>query len=148
MHKLNEGQFAYPNKFRTTHTLVYAMDHWTFMLDCKYNQAMQVVFKDFSKAFDCMQLAILQECLFSLEIKPDLIELFINFLSERNQLVHINQEWGKSSWTQVVVGVPQGTGWSTHVAGIYWQNKLPSWSLLYGMQMMWAASCQFQIEEK
>ena len=87
-----------------------------FLLDMVHNRLLQldspnehfrVCFLDFSKAFDRIGYNILVQKLMNLNVRLCLIPLIITFLSDRKQLVKLNQTF--SDWLPVKAGVPQGT---------------------------------------
>ena len=105
--RVNKNQFAYQKRLGTVDALVYNLDKWTQMLDCKNTVAVNVVFKDFSKAFNCMQPEVLLKRLQDLNVTNNMIRLCNSFLSERKQRVRISDK--TSDYLPVDVGVPQGT---------------------------------------
>ena len=64
-------------------------------------------FRDFSKAFDRIDHAILVRKLIHVGVRPALISWICSFLSKRQQAVKINDII--SSWLPITAGVPQGT---------------------------------------
>ena len=105
--KIRKNQFAYQPRLGTVDALVYAIDNWTHLLDDKNTAAVNIMFKDFSKAFDCMQPELLKERLQGMEVTSDIIKLSQSFLSNRQQCVRVGNT--KSTYLPVKVGVPQGT---------------------------------------
>ena len=74
----------------TMDALVKMIDDWTIMMDSKDNVGVQVILKDFSKAFDRMQPSIFVEKLQDLAIHPGLIKLCMDFLKDRNHTVSLH----------------------------------------------------------
>ena len=83
------------------------VDDWTRMLDKKNTHGVQIILKDFSKAFDRMQHSIFAEKLRSMDIHPGIIKLCMDFLTDRNHTVSVNGN--TSQPTECKVGCPQGT---------------------------------------
>ena len=69
--KIKSDQYAYQQNKGTTDALLWAIDDWTKILDVKENAAVQVLFKDFSKAFDLMQPSLLIETLHSMNVSRE-----------------------------------------------------------------------------
>ena len=90
--KLSAHQYAYIPSLGTVNTRVKMIDDWTIMMDSKDkdNVGVQVILKDFSKAFD-MQPSIFVEKLQNLANHPGLIKLCMDFLKDRKQ-IHCSQE--------------------------------------------------------
>jgi Reverse transcriptase (RNA-dependent DNA polymerase) len=65
------------------------------------------VLLDFSKAFDLVNHKILLKKLKYLNFSTSALAFFTAYLEQRSQSVHIDS--GKSSWTYVPLGVPQGS---------------------------------------
>ena len=77
------------------------------MLDQKDTAAVNVIFKDLSKAFNCMQPSILLQRLNAMNVTSNITKLCMNFLSDRKQCTRVNSKM--SDYLPVEVGVPQGT---------------------------------------
>lgn len=105
--KLKNNQFAYQKNLGTVDALVHSIDQWTKMLDNKSTAAVNIMFKDFSKAFDCMQPKLLISRLHNMHIREDLIQLCCSFLQHREQNVRVGSSQSVS--LPIEVGVPQGT---------------------------------------
>lgn len=104
---ISNEQFAYQPKKGTTDALIAAIDDWTHTIDNKNNAGVEVIFEDFSKAFDLMQPALLHEALVNMSVPHSLIKLTDSFLNDRTQRVRINDVTSKE--IKCSVGVPQGT---------------------------------------
>ena len=63
---------------------------------------------DYRKAFDLVDHHLLIAKLFSLGVKPTIVNWIIDFLRNRQQRVKLNNNC-HSSWLNVSAGVPQGT---------------------------------------
>jgi hypothetical protein len=103
---ISNQQFAYRSGVGTTDALIYTLDQWTAMLD-QSNTAVEVIFKDFTKAFDSLQPNKLIAALKDLDATPSLLQLALSFLTERKQRVRIKSD--VSEYAATTVGVPQGT---------------------------------------
>ena len=105
--KIGKNQFAYQRCLGTVVALVYSLEKWTRMLDQKDTAAVNVIFKDFSKAFNCMQPSILVQRPNSMNVTSNITKLCMNFLSDRKQCTRVNSKM--TDYLPVEVGVPQGT---------------------------------------
>lgn len=70
-------------------------------------QQVDVVYTDYSKAFDRIRHDILLEKLFLIGIRGDLLRWFASYVENRTQAVVINNY--VSSWISIPSGVPQGS---------------------------------------
>ena len=77
------------------------------MLDQKDTAAVNVIFKDFSKAFNCMRPSILLQRLNAMNVNSNITKLCTNVLSDRKQCTQVNSKM--LDYLPVEVGVPQGT---------------------------------------
>lgn len=87
--------------------MIFTLEQWTAMLDNKNTKAVEVLYKDFSKAFDSLQPSKLMLALNSLGLSTNMQQLCLNFLCDRQQRVRVKST--VSSYIPVKVGVPQGT---------------------------------------
>ena len=105
--RISNQQFAYRPTVGTTDALIYTIEKWTHMMDDKNTRAVEVVFKDFSKAFDSLQPNMLMSALNNLDVTSKMKHLCLDFLTNRQQRVKIKNQ--VSSYIPAGVGVPQGT---------------------------------------
>ena len=54
---LSNSQFAYCVGVGTTDAIIYTIEHWTKMFNDRGIKAVEILFKDFSKAFDSLVLS-------------------------------------------------------------------------------------------
>ena len=87
--KLNSNQFAYRNGLGTVDAIASMLEQWTSEIDKKPGMKIQVIFKDFSKAFDGMQATHHLLALENINMFEDIIHLAIDFLTDRNLCVTI-----------------------------------------------------------
>ena len=101
----NENQFGYLKNKSTLSQLLLCYNDWAKTRND--TKATDVVFMDFSKAFDSVPH---ERLLYKLEqhgIGGALLKWFRNFLTNRQQRVVVRGSYSK--WTNVTSGVPQGT---------------------------------------
>ena len=105
--KISNQQFAYRRGLGTTDAVISTLERWISQLDCKSTKAIEVIYKDFSKAFDSLQPSKLLSALSNMQVPGSIIQLCLNFLDGRQQRVRYNA--AKSTYIPSRVGVPQGT---------------------------------------
>jgi len=101
--------------------LLTALNDWTSALDQGFST--DVIYFDFSKAFDTVPHNRLFNKLRGYGVEGDLLEWFRSFLTDRFQRVQINGS--VSSWVRVKSGVPQGSVLAPLLFALY-VNKFPS----------------------
>ena len=121
-------QYAYTKNVGTTDALVKVITDISTTLDRKDVYAVQALYLDFSKAFDLMRPDILAEKMNTMNINPSLINLVVNFLSNRSQCVKFGGT--SSSYLSTKLGVPQGTISGPALWKIYVSNLQPAISTL------------------
>ena len=85
--------------------LLLCMEEWTSIID--RGVCFDVIYTDFSKAFDSVPHERLIVKLESLGIGGDILFWIKSFLKNRSQCVNV--ESGKSCWKDVLSGIPQGS---------------------------------------
>ena len=96
---------GYRKGYSTQTALMYMIEKWKLFLDRKgYAGA---VLMDLSKAFDTINHELLIAKLAAYGFSKDSLILILSYLSNRWQRVKINSSF--SSWTELLMGVPQGS---------------------------------------
>ena len=104
-HLLADEQYGFRPGRSCAVQLLEILEEWTKLLD--EGVPIDVIYLDFSKAFDSVSHSHLLYKLHKLGIQGKLLEWLESFLSERQQRVRIGSSL--SSWAPVVSGVPQGS---------------------------------------
>ena len=104
---ISNHQFVYQPGLSTTDAVIFTLEQWTALLDDKSTKAVEVIFKDFSKAFDPLQPSKLATVLADMGVSADILELSLHFMSSRQQCVRVKSSL--SDYKPIDVGVPQGT---------------------------------------
>ena len=102
---LNGEQHGFVNRKSCFTNLLSTFEEWTSALDQGFG--IDVIFLDYSKAFDSVPHHRLISKLEAFGVRGNLSLWLSNFLSNRFQRVVLNGHL--SSWAQVVSGVPQGS---------------------------------------
>ena len=93
---------AYRKGYSTNHVLLRLIENWKVALDS--NLFTGAVFKDLSKAFDCIPHDILIAKLHAYGFSVETITFLNSYLRNRKQCVKIN-----SDFLKILSGVPQGS---------------------------------------
>jgi hypothetical protein len=104
---LESTQFAYRPNIGTADALIQFLDDHTRELDKASVKYVQNAFLDFSKAFDCLQPAILIEKMSHYGFNRNTVKLLASFLSSRKHCVKYSDVF--SDYVSIEVGSPQGT---------------------------------------
>ncbi|XP_028414247.1 uncharacterized protein LOC114537304 [Dendronephthya gigantea] len=99
-------QFGFIPGSSTTMALIDMFHHWLSATDGT-SSTIRTVLLDFRKAFDLVDHHILIAKLFSIGVKPTIVNWIIDFLRHRQQRVKYDGTF--SNWVDVHAGVPQGT---------------------------------------
>ena len=87
----------------TTDAIIHAIEKWPELLDKRPNAEVEVIFKNFRKAFHKMQPSQLNRKPNELRVAADIRQLVLNFLEERHQRVRVQNS--KSNYEQIQKGV-------------------------------------------
>jgi hypothetical protein len=104
---IRNDQYGYQPGLSTTDAVLHLLDDFTADLDSKQCNSILTVCLDFSKAFDCLQPDLLVSKMISLKFNPQIIKLVHSFLTNRK--LRVTMDGWCSAFSNVTVGVPQGT---------------------------------------
>ena len=104
---IDPGQFGFIPGSSTTFALISMLHYWLCATDGN-GATVRTALLDYRKAFDLVDHHLLIAKLFSLGVKPTIVNWIIDFLRNRQQRVKLNNNC-YSSWLNVSAGVPQGT---------------------------------------
>ena len=104
---VDPNQFGFIPGSSTTFALISMFHHWLNACD-SLNGDVRTVLLDFKKAFDFVDHNLLVAKLYSLSVRPTVVNWIIEFLRDRSQRVKLNSDCF-SSWLTVPAGAPQGT---------------------------------------
>ena len=96
---------GYRKGFGSQHALISMIEEWRKSLDKKGYAG--GVLMDLSKAFDCMNHELLLAKLYAYGFGKNSIKTIHNYLKNRWQRIKINHSF--SQWTELLLGVPQGS---------------------------------------
>jgi hypothetical protein len=116
----NKSQHGFRNGRSTTTQMIECLNDWTLSADLSVQT--DVVYFDFSKAFDCVSHHLLFSKIKQLNLHPKFFDWLKSFLVGRTFSVKINNEFSKSF--PATSGVPQGGVLSPVLFSIF-VNDLP-----------------------
>jgi hypothetical protein len=128
---LSDNQYGVRPKRSTTLQLLRILDQWTEMID--NGDCFDVMYMDFSKAFDTVPHQRLIRKLAAYGINGKLLKWIEDFLSNRRQRVSVNGSL--SHWLEVLSGIPQGSVLGP-ILFILYVNDLPG--VVESIAMMFA----------
>lgn len=116
--------------------LLVCMEEWTKRLE--YNRAFEVIYTDFSKAFDSVPHERLFVKLEAMGIRGDVLRWIKSFLRGRTQCVNV--DGARSTWRDVLSGIPQGSVIGP-ILFVIFINDMPS-HVKYNFCKLFADDCK------
>ena len=104
-HLFSDDQYGFRPGRSCVVQLLEILDEWTKLLD--NGNPVDIVYLDFSKAFDTVSHERLLFKLHKLGIRGSVLNWIKSFLTDREQCVRVGTN--TSSWSEVISGVPQGS---------------------------------------
>ena len=112
---LSKYQCGFRKGFSAQHCLLAMLKKWNSSVD--RGETFGALLTDLSKAFDCLDHELLIAKLHAYGFSMSALGLISNYLSDRKQRTRINSTY--SSWSKVLFGVPQGSGYWDHCYSIF-----------------------------
>lgn len=103
---MDPQQYGFLPRSCTTFALLSIVPHWLKSIDGTGSKV-RVSLPDYRKTFDLVDHNLLTAKLFSLGVKPSVVNWIIDFLRERFKRVKISSE-NYSNFKLVPAGIPQG----------------------------------------
>ena len=116
--------------------LLLCLEDWTTMIE--NGDSFDVIYTDFSKAFDSVPHERLLKKLDHLGIRGNILSWIRSFLSGRSQCVNV--EGALSEWKKVLSGIPQGSVLGPLLFVVF-INDLP-YEVVYSICKMFADDCK------
>ena len=131
-----EQQHGFVPKRDCITQLLLCLEEWTAMVEC--GKPFDIIYTDFSKAFDSVPHKRLRVKLESYGIKADILRWIRSFLTGRTQCVNVDGV--RSGWKKVVSGIPQGSVLGP-ILFVIFINDLPE-EVFFNFCKMFADDCK------
>ena len=102
---ISKYQCGFRKGYSAQHCLLVMIEKWKRIVD--YGGVFGALLADLSKAFDCIPHDLFIAKLEAYGFQIDALKLIYDYLSNRKQIVKINETF--SSWKDIEFGVPQGS---------------------------------------